>query len=236
MRDEKYTFSTSYGADDVGLRQYMTAVYGWMAIGICITGLVALFTVSTPALLRLVYSSDFTIIGLLVAEVILVMYLASRIQKMRFQTAIAVFLGYAALNGLTISSIFFRFTHSSIAGTFFVTAATFGVMTAYGFFTKKDLSSLGNLFFMGLIGIIIASVANFFLQSQVIYWAVTYIGVAIFIGLIAYDTQKIKKYYVVSGGYNTSDGKKLAILGALHLYIDFINLFLLLLRIFGRRK
>lgn len=236
MRDDKYSMSTSYGAQDIGLAQYMTAVYSWMAIGICITGFVALFTVNTPALLRFIHNGRFVFLGLVIAEFALVLFLSARIHKMQFQTAVAAFLGYAALNGLTISYIFARYTGQSIAGTFFITAGTFAVMSAYGFFTKRDLSSLGNLFFMGLIGIIIASVVNIFLQSHIIYWAATYIGVIIFVGLIAYDTQKIKKYYAASGGYGTEGGKKLAILGALHLYLDFINLFLLLLRIFGRRK
>lgn len=236
MIQDKYTINNPADIQDIGLRQFMTAVYGWMAIGICVTGLIAMITVNTPALLNLIFSTRFTFFGLIVAELLLVMYLSSRIQKMQVQTAIALFLGYAAINGLTLSIVFLRYTGESIAGTFFIAGGTFAAMSVYGFFTKRDLTSLGNLFFMGLIGIIIASVVNIFLNSTILYWAVTYIGIVLFIGLIAYDTQKIKKYYVVSGGYNSEAGKRLSILGALHLYLDFINLFLLLLRVFGRRK
>ena len=145
------------------------------------------------------------------------------------------FLLYAAINGLTLSFIFLRYTGQSITRVFFITSGTFAAMSAYGFFTKRDLSSWGNILFMGLIGIIIASIVNFFLKSTMLYWIISYVGVAVFIGLTAYDTQRIKKMYL-SFQEGAEFSKRLAILGALHLYLDFINLFLFLLRIFGRRR
>ena len=144
-------------------------------------------------------------------------------------------MGYAALNGLTLSAVFIIFTSESIATTFFITAATFAIMSFYGYYTKKDLTTIGNLAFMGLIGLIIASVVNIFFHNEIVYWITTYAGILIFVTLIAYDTQKIKKMNVI-GNEGTEEDKKEAIIGALILYLDFINLFLYLLRLFGRRK
>ncbi|WP_404850119.1 Bax inhibitor-1/YccA family protein [Elizabethkingia anophelis] len=147
-------------------------------------------------------------------------------------TAIAAFMGYAVLNGLTLSLIFLIYTFSSIALTFFVTAGTFAVMSVYGYVTKTDLTKIGKIMMMLLVGIIIASIVNMFLKSPMIYWITTYIGVAVFVGLIAYDTQKIKNYFLELNGDESLMGR-MAIMGALTLYLDFINLFLFLLRLFG---
>jgi FtsH-binding integral membrane protein len=154
---------------------------------------------------------------------------------MSASTATMIFIAYSALNGLTLSLIFVIYTAESIASTFFITAGTFAVMSIYGYTTKADLSKWGNLLFMGLVGILIASVVNIFLQDEMLYWITTYAGVLIFVGLTAYDTQKIKATNII-GNEGTEDDSKEAIMGALTLYLDFINLFLYLLRIFGRKK
>ena len=156
------------------------------------------------------------------------------IQKMSASTATLVFLGYSLLNGLIFSSIFLTYTGGSIALTFFITAGTFGVMSAYGYFTKSDLTSIGNIAIMLLIGVIIASLVNMFMKSEMLYWIISYAGVAIFVALTAYDTQKIKEMNII-GNEGTAEDRKEAIVGALTLYLDFINLFLFLLRLFGRR-
>jgi FtsH-binding integral membrane protein len=173
--------------------------------------------------------------ALLFGELGLVWFVTARIDSLSGVTATFLFLLYSVLNGLTFSVIFLVYTASSIGSTFFVTAATFGVMSIYGYTTKRDLTSLGNLMFMALIGLIIASVVNIFLGSEMLYWITTYAGVLIFVGLTAYDTQKIKQ--MASTDFGTSENvQKGALMGALRLYLDFINLFLFLLRLFGRRK
>ncbi len=216
-------------------QRFMTKVYGWMCFALIVTASVALLTVSSPALANLILGNQLLFFGLLIGEIVLVGYLAVAVAKMSASTATAVFIAYSALNGLTFSVIFMAFTAGSIASTFFITAGTFGVMSVYGYVTKTDLTRVGNLCFMGLIGVIIASVVNFFFKSPMIYWVTTYIGIAVFVGLTAYDTQKIKKMSII-GNENTDEDKKEAIMGALTLYLDFINLFLMLLRLFGRRR
>jgi FtsH-binding integral membrane protein len=161
---------------------------------------------------------------------VLVGVLVGAIHKMSAVTATLVFIFYSILNGVTLSSIFFVFTAESISNVFFIAAGTFAVMSAYGYFTKSDLTKLGNILFMALIGLV-----NMFLKSEMLYWISSYAGVLIFVGLIAYDTQKLKKLNVI-GNEDTDEGKKEAIIGALTLYLDFINLFLYLLRIFGKRR
>ncbi len=210
---------------------FMTRVYGWMSVALLITGFVALFTAATPAVINFIFSKPLVFWGLFIAEIILVGYLSARLETMSSNAATAIFLGYSAVNGLTLSAIFLIYTAGSIASTFFVTAITFAIMSAYGYFTKTDLTKIGNLLFMALIGMVIASVVNFFLKSETLYWITTYIGVIIFVGLIAYDTQKIKEMNIIG-----TDDRKGAIMGALMLYLDFINLFLLLLRILGGRR
>uniref|UniRef100_UPI0035665DD6 Bax inhibitor-1/YccA family protein n=1 Tax=Lutibacter sp. TaxID=1925666 RepID=UPI0035665DD6 len=200
-----------------------------------LTGIIAYWVASTPQLINLILGNKILFFGLIIAEIACVGYIAARIHKISAQTATALFLGYSVLNGLTLSFIFMAYTATSIATTFFITAGTFGVMSIYGFYTKRDLTSIGNLAFMALIGLIIASVVNIFLKSEMMYWITTYAGILIFVALIAYDTQKIKEMNIV-GNEGTEEDKKEAIMGALSLYLDFINLFLYLLRIFGDRK
>nr|WP_207655712.1 Bax inhibitor-1/YccA family protein [Vallitalea okinawensis] len=221
---------------DMQLEQsrFMTKVYGWMTLGLLITAITALFTVYT-SVFDFVFYNQFTFIGILIGEIALVIYLTRRIHKMNPATAVTLFLVYSAVNGLTISAYFLVYTTGSIVSTFMITAVTFGIMSVYGLVTKTDLTKLGNLFLMGLVGFIIASVVNIFLQSEALYWIATYVGIIIFIGLIAYDTQKIKTYYFASTTA-TGEHTKASIMGALSLYLDFINLFLLLLRMFGRRR
>ena len=206
-----------------------------MFLALALTGLVAMQVASSEALLKVILGTPFLFWGIIIGELIMVGALAGWVKKMSAAVAMTVFFAYAALNGLTFSIIFLVFTKESIAITFFITAGMFGLMSAYGYFTKKDLSSWGNLLFMALIGLIVASVANFFLRSTAIYWITTYVGILIFVGLTAYDTQKIKQMNVI-GNEGTEEDRKEAIMGALMLYLDFINLFLLLLRLFGRRR
>lgn len=216
-------------------QRYMVKVYGWMGFGLLITGFIAWYTASSEELLGFIFASRWIFFGLIILELVAVGVLVSLINKMTASMATLVFLLYALLNGLTMSLIFVVYTAESIASTFFVTAGTFGVMSIYGYFTKTDLSRWGNLLFMGLVGIMIASIANFFMKSEMLYWITTYAGVLIFVGLTAYDTQKIKRMNII-GNEGSDEDHKEAIMGALTLYLDFINLFLFLLRIFGRRK
>ncbi len=214
---------------------YLTKVYNWMALALFVTGLIAYYAATSEQIKNLIYSSNFVFYGLLIGELLLVIYLSKAINKMSQNTAIIMFLLYSVLNGLTMSFIFMIYTSESIASTFFITAGTFGAMSLYGYFTKKDLTKIGNIAIMGLIGIIIASIVNIFFQNEMMYWIITYIGVAIFVGLTAYDTQKLKQ--IGANGFNKGENlEKIAIMGALTLYLDFINLFLFFLRIFGNQK
>jgi hypothetical protein len=219
--------------DQVKARQsaFITNVYGLMTGALAITGVLAWF-VSTDVNLLVQVASYFRI--LLIVEFLVVLGLSAVVNSVSVNVARALFVLYAALNGLTFGVIFSAFTGESIASTFFITGGTFGVMSLYGYFTKKDLTSWGRILMMGLIGIIIASIANIFMHSTGLYWIVTYIGVLVFVGLIAYDTQKLKNLAVNIEGEEITH--KASIIGALALYLDFINLFLMLLRIFGRRK
>ena len=225
--------------EQIGIKSYqalyMTKVYNWMALALFITGVVAYITATTPQMINYIVSSKLLFYGLILGELGLVIYLTAAIRKMSQTAAITAFLIYSVLNGLTMSVIFLVYTTASISTTFFVTAGTFAAMSIYGYTTKKDLTSIGNMAFMALIGIIIASIVNFFLKSEVMYWIITYLGVAIFVGLTAYDTQKLKE--IGKSGFSSQESlEKMSILGALTLYLDFINLFLFLLRILGDRK
>ncbi len=228
---------TGYSDSAVAAEQqrFMVKVYNWMASGLGLTGLVAWIVSSSPALMQIIFGNPIIMIGLVIAQLGLVFWLATRVMQMTQMTAMMVFMGYAALTGLTFSAIFLMYTTASIASTFVVTAGTFGAMSFYGYTTKKDLTSWGSFLFMGLIGIVIASLVNIWLQSPAIYWVVTYAGVLIFVGLTAYDTQKIKEMNII-GNEGTEEDTKEAIRGALTLYLDFINLFLMLLRIMGDRR
>ncbi len=217
---------------DSAASEHMARVYGWMFFGLIITALTATITLSTP-LFNVILNGPAMLILFLV-EIGVVIFLSRRVMHMAYSTAVLAFLGYAALNGITLSVIFALYTQASIASTFVFAAAAFGAMSVYGLTTKADLTTAGSLFFMGLIGIIIASVVNLFLRSPALYWFISYAGIAIFLGLTAYDTQKIKQYH--NAFYGTEKVKNIAIMGALTLYLDFINLFLFLLRILGKRK
>ena len=211
-------------------------VYVWMTMALAITGLVAMYMAKSLTLLQMILGSSFGMWGLLIAEIGLVWYLSARIRQISFTTATVLFIIYSILNGATLSVIFLAYTASSIANTFFITAGTFAATGIYGYVTKKDLSSLGSLCIMGVIGLIIATVVNIFLASDALPMVISYIGVALFVGLTAYDTQKIKRLLLSNDMEVNEETQKIALLGALTLYLDFINLFLYLLRILGDRK
>jgi uncharacterized protein len=236
------TASTAIPAIDAGLRAYMLRVYNYMLLGLGLTGLTAFATANT-ALGNLFFSYNEAanaygpnLLGwvAIIAPVGLVFYLSFRVHKMSFAKAQTVFWIYAGLMGISIASILLNFTGASVARVFFITAATFGAMSLYGYTTKRDLSGFGSFLFMGLIGIIIASVVNMFLVSTMLHWIISIVGVLVFTGLTAYDTQRIKETYDVRAGHEAVG--KMAIMGALNLYLDFINLFIMLLRIMGDRR
>jgi FtsH-binding integral membrane protein len=215
--------------------EFIRRVYNWMGAGLATTAVVSLFTASSPTMLRFIFGSPMVFFGLIIAELALVFALSAGINRVQSSTAMLMFFIYSALNGLTLSAVFLAYTQSSIASTFFVTAGTFGIMSVYGYTTKKDLTSWGSFLFMGLIGVVLASVVNIFFQSEAIYWVITYAGVIVFVGLTAYDTQKIKEMGL-QGFADAETENKGAVIGALQLYLDFVNLFLILLRIFGSRR
>lgn len=208
-------------------------VYVWMTLALVVTGLTAAYVAANPGLVQVVASGP-ALLVLIVAELALVWILSARIMRMSFATAGVMFVAYSVLNGLTLSFIFLAYTSASIAQTFFITAGTFAATSFVGYTTKKDMSRFGNFFFMALIGLIIASLVNIFWQNPVFYWVISYVGVLLFVGLTAYDTQKIKHMLLAYGTDDNESTRKLALLGSLTLYLDFINLFLYLLRIFGR--
>ncbi len=221
----------------VTVNSFIQSVYNWMAVGLGLTGIVAFFTAHSEPMMRFIFGNQLVFFGLIIAELALVFSISARVHKMEASTATALFVIYAALNGLTISAIFLVYTMSSIASVFFICAATFLACSIYGYVTKRDLTSLGGFMFMGLIGIIIATVVNIFIQSQAIMTIVSYLGVFIFIGLTAYDTQKLKHMAQTQPeGLEAGVVRKGAILGALSLYLDFINMFLFMLHIFGGRE
>jgi uncharacterized protein len=219
------------------VNDFIRSVYNWMAIGLGLTGVVAFYVAHSPAMMQLIFGNPVSIIVLIVAELGMVFYLAARIQKIEASTATALFVLYAALNGATLSFIFLAYSGTSIASTFFICAATFVACSIYGMTTKRDLTSVGGFMMMGLIGIIIASVVNIFIRSSAMAMIISYIGVFVFVGLTAYDTQKLKNMALTQpAGIEAGVVRKGAILGALSLYLDFINLFLMLLRILGNRR
>ncbi|MGH6763341.1 MAG: Bax inhibitor-1/YccA family protein [Phyllobacterium sp.] len=222
---------------DEGLRSYMLRVYNLMGIGLAVTGIAALVTAylaqTNPAFAQLLYASPLRWV-IMLAPLGAVFFLSFRIEKMSVSAASTTFFVYAALVGLSLSSIFLVFTGQSIVRTFFVTAASFGALSLYGYTTKRDLSGMGSFLFMGLIGLILASVVNIFLGSTALQFAVSVIGVLIFAGLTAYDTQQIKEMYYEGDAADTA-GRK-AIMGALRLYLDFINMFMFLLQFLGNRE
>ncbi len=213
---------------------FMIKVYNWMAAGLAITGAIALYVGSNEGLLRYLVTHTFLFFGLIILELVMVVALAGFVRRMSGMTASVVFILYSALNGLTLSTIFLVYARAAIATTFFITAGTFAACSFYGMVTKRDLTSWGGFLFMGLIGVILASVVNIFVRSSGLSLAISYIGVFVFIGLTAYDTQKLKNLALSRPENIDADTEQRgAIVGALALYLDFINLFLLLLRIFG---
>jgi FtsH-binding integral membrane protein len=216
-------------------QRYMVKVYSWMCLALVITGGIAIFTANNETLHNLIGANPWIFFGLVIFELIAVGVLVKLVNRMSVPVATFVFILYSVLNGLTLSYIFHVYTEASIASTFFVTAGTFGVMSIYGYTTKTDLSKWGNILFMGVIGLVIASLVNYFMQSSLLYWITTGVGVIIFVALTAHDTQKIKNANII-GNEGSDDDHRESIMGALILYLDFINLFLYLLRIFGRRK
>ena len=219
------------------VNEFIRSVYNWMAIGLGLTGFIAFYVSNSPSMIKLIYGNQVLFFGLIIGELALVFYLSARVQKIQASTATALFILYAALNGATLSFIFLIYTSSSITSTFFICAATFVSCSIYGMVTKRDLTSLGGFMAMGLIGIIIASVVNMFIRSSGMSMIISYIGVFVFVGLTAYDTQKLKRMAITQpAGLEAGVVRKGAIMGALALYLDFINLFLMLLRILGDRR
>jgi hypothetical protein len=230
--------------DEAVERSFITRVYTWMTIALVVTGLVATATASNVELATVLMTTPGLFMILMIVQIGVVVALSAAIRKLSAGVATGLFIGYAALTGLTFSTLFLRFTAESIGSVFFITAGTFAVVSLYGYTTKTDLTKVGSLALMALIGLIIASLVNLFLQSSALYWIVSFAGVIIFVALIAYDTQRIKMmaYGLANAGMGADEQQveavhtKASVLGALALYLDFINLFLFLLRILGNRR
>ena len=228
--------TASQAESELALRNYVSSVmfrvYGKMFLGLLVTAITSLLVLTNETLMALFFSSRITFFVLAFAELGLVFYLSARIDKLQASTATALFYLYAVLNGVTLTPIFAIYTGSSIALTFGITSVTFGAMCLYGYLTKQDLSKMGSILFMALIGLILCTIVNLFLHSSAMDWIISLAGVAIFVGLTAWDTQSIKRMVEMADPGQTG---KIATLGALSLYLDFINLFIYLLRIFGSR-
>lgn len=220
--------------DSAVVARFFNIVYAWMATGLALTALVALYVSQRPDWLANIFSPGL-MIGLIIAELALVFVIGAAVRKVSAPVATVLFMVYAALNGLTLSVVFLAYTTSSIAGAFGVTAGTFAAMSVYGMVTRRDLTQLGSFLMMGLIGLVLASVVNLFWANSTLYWLTTYAGVLIFVGLTAFDTQRLKEIAHQTAG-DAALASRLAISGALMLYLDFINLFLYLLRILGDRR
>ena len=219
---------------DEGLRSYMLTIYNYMGSGLAITGLVAMMVASSETLMQLIFGTPLQWVVAL-APLLMIIFVMPNIYNYSVGKAQAMFWIFAGLMGMSLSSIFIVYTGESIARTFFITASVFGAMSLYGYTTKKDLTSMGSFMIMGLVGVIIASVVNLFLQSSALQFVLSLLSVAIFIGLTAYDTQRLKQVYYQFAGTGEM-AVKAAIYGALQLYMDFINLFLQLLHLFGNRR
>jgi FtsH-binding integral membrane protein len=221
-----------YGSE---IQVVFSQVYLLMTLGLVVTALVAAWVSTDRAALTFLFSNWWIPIGLFVVQIIIVITLSAAVMRLSPGVAVALFIAYSALTGVTLSTIFLVYTDASIATTFLITAGSFGAMSVFGFVTKRDLTKLGSLMIMLLLGFLLGTLLNLFLHSPAIYWVLTFVGIGIFVGLIAYDTQKIKK--MAASGLTTGRSRTaLAVIGALALYLDFINLFLLLLRIFGRQR
>ena len=218
---------------DEGLRKHMLRVYNYMGLGLVITGIVAFVVSQTPALYVPIFSTPLKWVVML-APLAFVFFFSFRIHAMSAATAQMAFWAFAAVMGLSLSSVFLVFTGTSIARTFFITATMFGAMSLYGYTTKRDLSKIGSFLMMGLIGVVIASIVNIFLGSSALQFAISVIGVVVFVGLTAWDTQNIKEQYAEN--YDQESQQKLAVFGALSLYLNFVNIFQLLLNFTGERE
>lgn len=214
----------------------LRSVYVWMTLALVITGFVSMYVAQSYQLVSFIFGNKLALWGMLIAELAVVFYLSARINSISFTKATVMFIIYSILNGATLASIFLVYTMSSIASTFFVAAGIFGVMALYGYVTKSDLTRIGNICLMALIGLIIATLVSMFWQNSMLQMIITYAGVILFVGLTAYDSQKIKRLLTADGIEVTEETQKIALLGALTLYLDFINLFLYLLRLLGDRK
>lgn len=215
-------------------QRFITAVYGWMVAALAISGIAAFAVFNSETLLYFIFGSRFTFLGLIIAEFALVFILSAGIRRMSFPVAAASFVIYSIVNGLTLSSVLFVYTGTSIVRIFVITALMFGAMSVYGATTKSSLQSAGKYLMMALIGLIIASLVNLFMRSSSLDWLISFVTVGVFTGLTAYDTQKITT--AARYAQDNDDFKKIAIIGALELYLDFINIFLALLRLFGKRR
>ncbi len=213
----------------------MRKVYVWMTLALVLTGVTAYGVATSPGIMMAIATNKILFFGLIIAEFALVFGVSGAINRLSLTTATLMFVAYSVINGALLSFLFLAYTMSSITSVFFITAGTFAVMAFIGYTTKKDLTSIGRMLFMALIGIIIATLVNMFVGSTGLSMIISYVGVLIFVGLTAYDSQKIKEMLVVAGDHGEA-GQKLALLGALTLYLDFINLFIYLLRIFGQRR
>ena len=216
--------------------RFFAQVYGWMTAGLGLTGGIALFASSSPALMQFVFGTRFVFIGLIIVELVIVGFLSARVFDWSLGKVQAAFVGYAMLNGVTLSCVFLAYTSASIASTFFITAGTFGIMSLFGYFTKADLSGWGKLLSMAVIGLVLAMVVNIFLNNSVLEIITSFIGVLVFVALTAYDTQKLKQLALLGVTDGEEMSNKASILGALTLYLDFVNMFLFLLRLFGSRR
>jgi uncharacterized protein len=229
--------STTRPRVDVLVNDFVRSVYNWMGIGLALTGFIAFYVSSSPTMIRIIFGNPIIFFILILAELGMVFAISGMVNRMSAGTATSLFVIYSALNGVTLSFVFLAYTRTSIFSTFFICAGTFIGCSIYGWATKKDLTSLGGFLMMGLIGIIIASLVNIFIQSSAMSIIISYVGVFVFVGLTAYDTQKIKNMAMTQpAGLDNAVVRKGAILGALSLYLDFINLFLMLLRIFGQTR
>jgi len=228
------TYEEQYDAIK-GMNAYITKVFGWMFIGLFLTALVGVAVANNLRLVYTIVTTPVLFYGLLSAELVVVFVLSARITKFSYAAAVGLFMGYAALNGVTFSIIFLAYTDASILSAFGTTAVTFGVMCAYGYFTRNDLTRFRNILFMGLIGIIVLSLINLLLGSSSLDWIISLISLFVFLGLTAYDMQKLKAFYFSTEG-NLALRNNLGIYGALQLYLDFINLFLTILRFMGKRR
>ncbi|MDD6895452.1 MAG: Bax inhibitor-1/YccA family protein [Prevotellaceae bacterium] len=228
VRDHELSLSAAFPV-------LMRKVYVWMTLALLLTGVTAYGVATSPGIMMALATNKILFFGLIIAEFALVLGVSGAINRLSLATATLMFVAYSVINGALLSFIFLAYTMESVTSVFFITAATFAVMAVFGYTTKKDLTSIGRMLFMALIGIIIATLVNMFIGSSGLNMIISYVGVLIFIGLTAYDSQKIKEMLAMSGSTGEA-GQKLALLGALTLYLDFINLFIYLLRIFGQKR